>query len=97
MADGERSIRECAACHVSDTHAHHVHYVAIQHPVTGEPLDLTVSKHVQCCAADGCEICATDVEFAVDKSIGADFTAHMQAKSPDHLAALSERHGIEGA
>jgi hypothetical protein len=90
----DRIARECHGCHVTDTHAHHVQYAALTHPVTKEPIDFSVSKHIQCCASDGCEICATDVEFAPDTSIGDGFTAYMQAKTDEHHAALTERHGI---
>ncbi len=94
MGDTDRITRKCDKCGVVDAHAHHVHYVALVHPVTGEALDVSVSKHVQCCAEDGCAICATDLEFAVDKAIGDAFTAQMDAKTPEHLSALAQRHGI---
>jgi hypothetical protein len=93
MSD-ERLARECATCHASDTHAHHIQYAALPHPVTKEPIDLSVSKHIQCCAIDGCEVCRTDVEFAPNREVGDEFTAYAQAKTPDHLAALTSRHGI---
>ncbi len=90
----ERESRTCATCKVVDAHAHHIQYVALAHPVTGEGIDFSVTKHIQCCASDGCGVCATDVEFAPDSSIGDAFTAYVQAKSPEHLAALTERHAI---
>ncbi len=90
----DRVIRECASCHQADSHAHHVQYAAIKHPVTGGPVDISVSKHIQCCALDGCDICKTDVEFAPDALVGDAFTAYVQAKSPEHLAAITARHGI---
>ena len=90
----ERLARTCSGCNVTDAHAHHVQYVAVVHPVTGTPMDITVSKHIQCCAADGCAICATDLEFAPDESIGDAFTANMQAKPAEHLTALALRHGV---
>ena len=90
----ERLTRTCATCNVSDPHAHHIQYVALNHPITGEPMDISVSKHIQCCASDGCEVCATDFVFAPDKAVGDGFTAYVQAKTPDHLAALADRHNI---
>jgi hypothetical protein len=56
-----REQRTCAKCGLTDNHAHHVQYVAFSHPVTGEGMDLSVTKHVKCCAEDGCEICTVDV------------------------------------
>ena len=92
MAD--RISRTCATCKVDDTHAHHVQYAALTHPVTGEAIDLSISKHIQCCAAGGCEVCATHIEFAPSAEIGDDFTAYIQAPSVEHELALSERHGV---
>ena len=89
-----RIARTCDRCNVTDSHAHHVQLAALVHPITGASLDVSISRHVQCCALEGCAICATDVEFAPEKSIGDAFTGYVQAKTPDHLAALSSRHGI---
>ena len=94
MPDPNSLVRTCARCNVADQHVHHVQYVAFRHPITGVPTDITVSKHIQCCAIDGCAICATDVEFAADKTIGDAFSAQMANKGSDHLAALASRHGI---
>src|ERR1700751_5421697 len=98
MADEARESRTCDKCGVADTHAHHVQYVALVHPGTGQSHDLSVTKHVQCCAEDGCEICATDLEHAQhlgDTSPSDAFTAYMQDKPDEHHRALFERHGIE--
>jgi hypothetical protein len=94
MTANERIARQCEGCGVSDTHAHHVQFVGIIHPVTKEGVDLSISKHIQCCAADGCEVCSTHVEFAPDEGIGDQFTSYQQNPSDDHLTALTERHGI---
>ena len=95
----ERETRTCAKCGVDDTHAHHIQYVAFLHPVTGEAQDLSITKHVQCCAEDGCEICATDVEVigrTLSNTAPSDeFTAAIQEKSDDHVRTLFERHAIE--
>jgi hypothetical protein len=94
-----RITRVCAKCGIEDDHSHHVQYVAFNHPVTGDPTDLTVTKHVQCCAEDGCPICSTDVEHASKAQVTAEpstaFTEYMQNKSDEHLQALFESHGIE--
>lgn len=96
----DRISRECGACHVVDTHSHHVQFVAFEHPITKEPTDVSVTKHIQCCAASGCPICQTDVEFVAgallgDASIGDAFTAAMQSKSDSHHQALFDRHHVE--
>lgn len=97
MAD-DRLTRTCDKCGVADTHAHHVVSAGVTHPVTQEAMDLSITKHIQCCAEDGCEICRTDVEHALaagHDGIGDGFTGYMQAKSDDHHRALFERHGVE--
>jgi hypothetical protein len=90
----ERLARQCAKCGVTDTHAHHIQYASLNHPITGEPLDISISQHIQCCSDTGCEVCSTDVEFAPIKEIGHDFTAYMQAKTDEHHQALTDRHGV---
>jgi len=62
----EQTERTCAKCGETDHHAHHVQYVAFQHPVSRQSMDLSVTKHVQCCAEDGCEVCAVAVKHAHD-------------------------------
>jgi hypothetical protein len=100
-APAERESRTCAKCGLTDTHAHHVQYVAFLHPVTGEGTDLSVTKHVQCCAEDNCPICAIDVEHAgknqvPDHTTPSDaFTAYMQNKTDEHHQALFESQSIE--
>ena len=97
----DRLVRSCAKCNVQDDHSHHVQYMVFTHPGTGMPVDISISKHIQCCAEDGCEVCATDVEFAQaslgQTPIGALFTGYMQNKTQPHLAAMAERHGIATA
>jgi hypothetical protein len=99
MAD-ERISRVCSKCGLDDTHTHHVQYVAFTHPVTHMGVDVSISKHTQCCAEDGCEICAVDVEFARqvldDITPGDAFTEFMTTpRAREHLRALFERVGIE--
>ena len=94
MTVTERITRTCDGCSVADTHAHHVQFIGIIHPITQEGIDLSVSKHIQCCAADGCESCATHVEFAPDKAIGDRFNAFLQSPPVEHDLALFDRHGI---
>jgi hypothetical protein len=102
VAPQERESRACAKCGKTDTHSHHIQYVAFTHPVTGMGTDLSVTKHTQCCAEDGCPICTTDLEHAEKaqvpdhKNPSDAFTAFMVAtRSDEHAQALFERHGIE--
>lgn len=90
-----RETRTCAKCGLSDSHAHHVQYVAFSHPVTGEGLDLSVTKHVQCCAEDGCPICSVDVTEAPTTDIGDAFTQFMQNKPEGTFRALYESVAVE--
>jgi hypothetical protein len=95
----ERISRTCDVCGVEDTHAHHVQHVAFNHPVTGEPTDLSVSRHIQCCAGTGCPICSIDVEHATKAQVTGGpsdaFTAYMQNKTDEHQQQLFEICAIE--
>ena len=95
MAD-ELILRVCNTCGIEDTEPHHVQYVAFNHPVTGSGVDLSVTKHIHCCADEGCEICTTDMRFASEA--GAD-TKHMrkflQNRSKEEYQELFEKYGIE--
>ena len=87
--------RTCSKCGASDTEPHHGQYVALCHPVSGEGVDLSVSKHVQCCAEDGCPICSADVERAAQE--GADpsrLREFLQHRPADHQALLQEQFGV---
>lgn len=99
MTQEVRDTRTCAKCGVADTHAHHVQYVAFNHPVTGEGMDLSVTKHVQCCAEDGCEVCATVVTAAItagtDTAPGDAFTAFVQNPPTELNQTLFEQHSVE--
>jgi hypothetical protein len=93
-AEERRTTRTCQGCRKSDDHPHHVQAVFARHPVTDAELDLSVSRHIDCCAAAGCEVCSTHLEFTQGKK-GAELVAHMQALPKAHARALFERHGIE--
>jgi hypothetical protein len=54
--------RFCASCGVMDGEAHHVQYLIALDPVTSVRVDESVSKHIICCAHDGCEVCARTME-----------------------------------
>jgi hypothetical protein len=95
MADEPaRETRTCSKCGQEDTDPHHVQYTAFVHPVTGEAQDLSISKHVDCCAEDGCPICATDQKFAQEAD------QHLREfmlvpNTDEHKRELFEKHGIE--
>jgi hypothetical protein len=91
-------VRKCDKCGAEDSEPHHVQYVALSHPVTGQGTDLSVSKHVQCCAEDGCEICSADVERAAQE--GADpsrLREFLQNRPADHQDLLQEKFGVATA
>jgi hypothetical protein len=83
---------------VTDSHAHHVQYVAFNHPVSGMGVDLSVSKHVQCCADDGDPICQSAMKFARDAlddySPSDRFNEFIQNPPREYLQELFEVHGI---
>lgn len=90
--------RTCSKCGATDGEPHHVQYVALSHPVSGEGVDLSVSKHVQCCAEDGCPICSADVERAAQE--GADpsrLRDFLQNRPADHQEMLQEQFGVVAA
>jgi len=101
MTDVERVERTCAKCGETDSHAHHVQFVAINHPVTRQGTDLSVSKHVQCCAEDGCEICQVSVKHAQealgDIYLGDRFNEFMGNPPREYLQELFEEQGITSA
>ena len=88
--------RTCAKCGATDSEPHHVQYVAFNHPVSGMGVDLSVTKHVQCCAEDGCPVCSTDMRFA--RETGAD-TTHLREylvhRPREVYQELFEKLGIE--
>jgi len=90
-----REERTCAKCGLTDSHAHHVQYVAFSHPVTGEGMDLSVTKHVSCCAEDGCEICSVTVGQAQqqgqDSAPSDEHDSFMQNPPEGLLVALFEQ------
>jgi hypothetical protein len=90
--------RECAKCGASDTEPHHLSYVSLRHPVSGEGVDLSVSKHIQCCAEDGCPICSADVERAAQEGVDPSrLRSFLQNRPADHQQMLQEQFGIATA
>jgi hypothetical protein len=88
--------RTCSKCGATDTEPMHVQYVALNHPVTGAAADLSITKHVQCCAEDGCPICGADMERATAE--GADISQmrdFLQHRPPDHQQKLFEQFSVE--
>lgn len=90
--------RVCVKCGAIDSNTHHVQYVVFNHPITGVAMDVSVSKHIQCCAEDGCGICLSDVTFAKevlgDVTPGDAFNNFMVNKPSGLLQELFEVHGI---
>jgi hypothetical protein len=87
--------RTCTKCGATDTEPHHVQYVALTHPISQVGVDLSVSKHVQCCAEDGCPICSADVERAAEE--GADpsqLREFLQNRPADHQQKLQDQFGV---
>jgi hypothetical protein len=70
MAEAEPATRHCDKCGQDDTDPHHVQYVGFIHPTTGEPVDLSVTKHVDCCAEDGCGTCTATMAAANEAGVG---------------------------
>lgn len=90
--------RTCDVCGVTDSEPHHVQYVALNHPVTGAGVDLSVTKHVQCCAKDGCEICATDMRWAEETGADTEHLRDFLTNRPRELhQELFETLGVESA
>jgi hypothetical protein len=87
--------RTCSKCGQVDDHPHHVQYTAFTHPVTGEAQDLSITKHVDCCAEDGCPICGTDMKFAPEGAHGETMRTFLMDKSDEHQKALFEEQNIQ--
>jgi hypothetical protein len=92
MTDVEPEVRTCDKCGQQDNEPHHVQYVA-NNPASP---DLSVSKHVRCCAEDGCPICTADVHAAeqagFDPEHLSDFVQH---RPEDHQQRLHDEFGVE--
>ena len=96
MTDVQSETRTCDKCGLSDSEPHHVQYVAFNHPVSGVGVDLSVTKHVHCCAEDGCPICSTDVRAAQEAGADADHLTDFLQHRPDDLQqTLFEQFGVE--
>jgi|SRR5215467_2059978 len=85
--------RTCDKCGQTDSDPHHVQYVGFTHPVTGEAVDMSVTKHVDCCAEDGCTICGSDTAAA--QTAGVAVKDFVQNRPTEQLQALFEQHGVE--
>lgn len=71
----------------------HVQYVAFAHPISGEGVDLSVIKHIGCCAEDGCEICSSDAARAAQD--GVEIRQFVLNRPRDHMQHLFDELGIE--
>jgi hypothetical protein len=87
--------RTCDKCGQTDSDPHHVQYVAFNHPVTGEPTDLSVSKHVDCCAEDGCPICSLDMANAPQGAHAETMREFLQNRPTELNQQQFEQNAIE--
>jgi hypothetical protein len=89
--------RTCQKCGQTDTDPHHVQYVAFNHPVSGAGVDLSVTKHVDCCAEDGDPICsATMVAVrAAGVGKGAELRAFLMDPPAELQQELFETWAVE--
>ena len=92
MSVTEPEQRVCDKCSGTDG-PFHIQYVALIHPVTGDGVDMSVSKHIDCCAEDGCEVCGTDVARATED--GTAIPEFVLARPDDHQQLLFDKFGIE--
>jgi hypothetical protein len=75
--------RTCDKCGQTGSDPHHVQYAA----------DLSLSKHIDCCAEDGCAICQADSARA--QADGTHLRDFVRNRPSDHWKVLFEEHGIE--
>jgi hypothetical protein len=89
--------RTCDKCGQTDTDPHHVQYVAFAHPVSGSGVDLSVTKHVDCCAEDGCPICTTTMDGVHKAGVGkgGDLREFLQNEPSEVRQELFEAWGVE--
>lgn len=74
-------VRTCTKCGVTDSEPRHVTY----------SVDADLSKHIACCAEDGCEICAADIEAS-----GGNADRQFLQNRPDDLKQkLHDELGVE--
>lgn len=86
----QRVVRSCAKCKQEDNHPRHVVSLEVADPRDpARIIDLTEMKHLDCCAEDGCIVCALDLEHVKSK-YGLPLAKALQNKTDDHLAALGE-------
>ena len=96
MADEDLEVRVCSTCGVEDTEPHHVQYVAFTHPVDGAGVDLSVSRHIACCAGEGCPVCSTDLAQAKEEGADLDHLRDFLLSRPPQLhQTLFEQFGVE--
>lgn len=59
----------CSACGQTTTHLRHIIVAEGAHPITGEPMSLSVERHLDCCHVAGCVdgTCGVILDHAGDK------------------------------
>jgi hypothetical protein len=77
----DRESRVCDVCGQVDDHPRHIIHVAAGHPVTGAPMDLTVTRHIDCCQGAGCPDGSCDVVLGhAGAKRGPDLVAHLESE-----------------
>lgn len=91
-AASELMERTCDKCGVIDTEPHHVQYKI------GPGVAQSITKHVQCCATDGCPSCSTDMRWATQEGADLEHLRDFLTHRPRELyQELFEKLGIESA
>jgi hypothetical protein len=89
MTDVTPEVRTCDKCGVADDEPHHVQYVAYGSGAG-------VSKHVRCCAGEGCPICTADVHWAEQAGVDPNHLREfLQARPPELQQSLFDEFGVE--
>jgi len=93
----DRESRSCDVCGQEDDHPRHIIHAAATHPVTGEPLDLSIVRHIDCCRDAGCPdgSCHVVLDHAGSKR-GSALIKHLEAKGDEIRGLMNEKLAAEG-
>lgn len=85
----ERQQRTCSVCDQTDDHPHHIHYQALSYQENGavRGVDISHSRHLDCCRSTGCRHCEIVLTHAGDKR-GVDLANFIQSKPAELHADL---------
>lgn len=76
-----------------DDAPHHVRYAVSTHPLDSYAVDTSTSRHIDCCAEEGCPICATDVRRA--NADGVEIHTFVRNRPEDHQEILLQNFGVQ--